>query len=129
MAVEASQAACKQYMHMLDKATFGYEVMGEGNFKDASEFEIALSIQPGSYLNHYSTMYLHGLIDNIPQIISTNKEQSKKPRYSSDLSQDNLDRAFAQPMRKTKQIAQYDRFKIYLLNGKHTGNLGVIDHE
>ncbi len=97
-------------------------------FKDASEFEIALSIQPGSYLSHYSAMYLHGLIDNIPQIIYTNKEQSRKPRYSSDLSQDNLDRAFARPMRKTKQIAQYDRFKIYLLNGKHTGNLGVIDH-
>jgi len=28
----------------------------------------------------------------------------------------------------TKQVAQHDRFKIYLLNGKHTGNLGVIDH-
>jgi hypothetical protein len=74
-------------------------------------------------------MYLHGLIENIPQTIYTNREQSRKPRYASDLSQENLDRAFARPMRKTNQIAKYDRFKIYLLNGKHTGNLGVIDHD
>jgi hypothetical protein len=96
---------------------------------NVSEFEIALSLQSGSYLSHYSAMYLHGLIENIPQVIYTNKEQSRKPRYSSDLSQESLDRAFTRPMRKTKQIAQYDRFKIYLLNGKHTGNLGVIDHD
>jgi len=94
---------------------------------NVSEFEIALSLQSGSYLSHYSAMYLHGLIENIPQVIYANKEQSKKPRYSSDLSQESLDRAFARPMRKTKQIAQYDRFKIYLINGKNTGNLGVID--
>jgi predicted transcriptional regulator of viral defense system len=74
-------------------------------------------------------MYLHGLIENIPQVIYTNKEQSRKPRYGSDLTQESLDRAFARPMRKTKQIAQYNRFKIYLLNGKYTGNLGVIDHD
>ena len=98
-------------------------------FGDVSEFEIALAIQSGSYLSHYSAMYLHGLIENIPQVIYTNKEQSRKPRYGSDLTQESLDRAFARPMRKTKQIAQYNRFKIYLLNGKYTGNLGVIDHD
>jgi hypothetical protein len=98
-------------------------------FDKVSEFEVALAIQSGSYLSHYSAMYLHGLIENIPQVIYTNKEQSIKPRYASDLSQENLDRAFTRPMRKTKQIAQFDRFKIYLLNGKHTGNLGVIDHD
>jgi hypothetical protein len=99
---------------------------GLGN---VSEFEIALSLQSSSYLSHYSAMYLHGLIENIPQVIYTNKEQSRKPRYSSDLTQESLDRAFARPMRKTKQIAQYGRFKIYLLNGKYTGNLGVIDRD
>ncbi len=98
-------------------------------FGDVSEFEIALAIQSGSYLSHYSAMYLHGLIENIPQVIYTNKEQSRKPRYGSDLTQVSLDRAFARPMRKTKQIARYDRFQIYLLNGKYTGNLGVIDHD
>lgn len=96
---------------------------------NVSEFEIALSLQASSYLSHYSAMYLHGLIENIPQVIYTNKEQSRKPRYSSDLTQESLNRAFARPMRKTKQIAQYDRFKIYLLNGKYTGNLGVIDRD
>jgi len=108
---------------------FGSGKTSKFAFGDVSEYEIALSLQPGSYLSHYSAMYQHGLIENIPQVIYTNKEQSRKPRYSSDLSQESLDRAFARPMRKTKQIAQYDRFKIYLLNGKHTSNLGVIDHE
>jgi len=96
---------------------------------DVSELEIALAIQSGSYLSHYSSMYLHELIENIPQVVYANKEQSRKPRYGSDLSQESLDRAFARPMRKTKQIAQYDRFKIFLINGKNTGNLGVIDHD
>lgn len=96
---------------------------------DVSEYEIALSLQPGSYMSHYSAMHLHGLIENIPRVIYANKEQSRKPRYSSNLTQESLDRAFSRPMRRTKQIAQYNRFLIYLLNGKHTGNLGVIDRE
>lgn len=108
---------------------FGSGKMKKYVLGEVSEHEIASSIQASSYLSHYSAMYLHGLIENIPQVIYTNREQSKKPRYSSDLSQENLDRAFARPMRKTNQIAKYDRFKIYLLNGKHTGNLGVIDHD
>ncbi len=106
---------------------FGSGKMKKYTLGEVSEYEIALSIQSGSYLSHYSAMYWHGLIENIPQVIYTNKEQSRKPRYASDLSQENLDRAFSRPMRKTNQIAKYDRFKIYLLNGKHTGNLGVID--
>ncbi len=108
---------------------FGSGKMKRYAFGDVSEFEVALAIQPKAYLSHYSAMYLHGLIDNIPQVIYTNKEQSKKPRYAADLSQDNLDRAFKRPMRKTKQIARYDRFKIYLLNGKYTGGLGVIERD
>ena len=62
---------------------------------EVSEYEIALSIQSGSYLSHYSAKYWHSLIENIPQVIYTNKEQSRKPQYASDLSQENLDRAFA----------------------------------
>jgi len=108
---------------------FGNRKTKKYTYRDVSEVEIALAIQSGSYLSHYSAMYLHGLIENIPQVIYTNKEQSIKPRYGSDLSQESLDRAFARPMRKTKQIAQYDRFQIYLINGKNTGNLGVIDHD
>ncbi len=95
---------------------------------EVSEFEIALSIRSGSYLSHYSAIYLHGLTDNIPQVIYINKEQSKKPKPKGVMLQENLDRAFSRPMRKTNKIAKHKGYKIYLLNGKYTGNLGVIDY-
>lgn len=41
------------------------------------------------------------------------------------LEQQNIDRAFSRPMRGTKQIAQNDKYKVYLLNGKNVGKLGV----
>ena len=141
---KADQVLCatttlKKYIDYLIEQKILFEIhidtpFGSGKIKkyakvNVSEFEVALSLQSGSYLSHYSAMYLHGLTENIPQTIYTNKEQSKKPRYGAGLTQENLDRAFSRPMRKTKQIAQYDRFKIYLLNGKYTGNLGVTNRD
>jgi len=38
-------------------------------FGDVSNYEIALSINKGSYLSHYIAMFLHGLTDNIPKKI------------------------------------------------------------
>lgn len=99
--------------------------------RETSFFEMALSINKNSYLTHYSAMFIHELTDNVPKILYTNFEQT--PKYIDDdskiLYQDNIDKAFNRPMRKTNQIAniQDSIYSVYFLNGKNVNNVGVID--
>ncbi len=110
------------------------ETPWEGNAKryilgEASPYRIALSLRKDSYLSHYTALYLHELTDNIPKNIFTNKEQSRKPSNAdSNLRQENIDRAFSKPMRKTNQVAEFDGHRVYLINGKNVSKLGVIDN-
>lgn len=95
-----------------------------GEYQD---YEIALSIYPGSYLCHYTAVFIHGLTDNIPKKIYVNKEQSEKPKNDKNsLSQESIDRAFSGAMRKTNRIASYNDIEILMLNSKNTGNSGVV---
>lgn len=95
-------------------------------------FEIALSLYPGSYISHYSALFIHDLTHNIPKDIYINREQT--PKYKdpeNKLTQSKIDYSFARPMRKTNQIAKFSykkkKYQVFMLNGKNTGNLGVIN--
>lgn len=95
-----------------------------GNYFD---YEIGVTIYKGSYYSHYTALYLHGLTINIPKTIYLNKEQSKKNiKSEKNISQENIDKAFNKPMRRTNQIATFKDCKIYMLNGKNTSKLGII---
>ncbi|PES64904.1 hypothetical protein CN507_18480 [Bacillus cereus] len=101
-------------------------------FNGASVYELAVSINGNSYLSHYTALFLHGLTNNIPKNIYTNTEQAPKYVFYKDdieLEQENIDWAFARPMRITKQIAKFEidnkKYQVYLLNGKHQKRLGV----
>jgi hypothetical protein len=93
---------------------------------NVSIFEIILSLKPNSYFTHHSALYLHKLIDELPQTIYVNFEQI--PHYSGDggLSQESINNAFKAPQRKSNNIASYEGQEICILNGMHTGKLGVI---
>lgn len=57
---------------------------------DPSVYEIALSLRGNSYLSHYSSMFLHGLTQQIPKNIYVSFEQSenlRKPVLVKSLSQ------------------------------------------
>ncbi|MCU4851562.1 hypothetical protein OCD08_18895 [Bacillus paranthracis] len=102
-------------------------------FDGGSVYELAVSINANSYLSHYTALFLHGLTNNIPKNIYTNTEQSPKYFFHKDdieLEQENIDWAFARPMRVTKQIAKFEidnkKYQVYLLNGKHQNRLGVL---
>ena len=43
-----------------------------------TNYELALSLRPDSYLSHGSAAFLHGLTDQEPEFIYVNKEQSPK---------------------------------------------------
>jgi len=69
-------------------------------------------------------MWIHGLNENHKNIF-INNEQSPKPKSSSYLSQEGIDRAFQNQQRYSKLFYKYQDTRIALINGKHTGRLEV----
>jgi|HubBroStandDraft_4_1064222.scaffolds.fasta_scaffold150758_2 hypothetical protein len=90
-----------------------------------SPYELALSLKPDSYLSHGTAVYLHKLSAHEPNMIYVNKEQSPKDS-SGDLTQAGIDRAFSTKQRTSGFQLHHGRTTITLLNGKHSGRLGVV---
>lgn len=91
-----------------------------------SLYEIVMDLKPDSYFTHYTAMQFHELTEQISNVVYLNFEQAPKRPGTQELEQANIDKAFRNEPRMTKQVAMYEDKKIYLLNGKHTGKLGVI---
>ena len=93
---------------------------------EAPLYELLMTLQPTCYFTHYTAMYLHGLTEQVPKTIYVNKEQTAKSRGEGALTQERIDIALRRPTRMSNNFTEYQNYKIYLLNGKNTGNLGVI---
>jgi predicted transcriptional regulator of viral defense system len=96
---------------------------------ETSIYKIGISLENNSYFSHHTAMYLHNLTNQVPLSIYVNIEQTPKKNIESQLKQENIDRAFSCAPRITKNITTYKGFTIFLLNGKNTGRLGVIEVE
>lgn len=92
---------------------------------DVPLLQVVYSLRPKAYFTHYSAVYLHGLTQQVPTSIYLNSEQTPKPR-GSELAQSSIDLAFSRRPRITKNKAVLGDATVYLLNGKHTGRLGVV---
>lgn len=92
-----------------------------------SKYELAMSLRRGGYLSHGTAAFLHGLMDTEPSIIYLNYEQSPKPPSKGILTQEGIDLAFNNKPRITNNKATLGKYEIYILNGKSTNQLGVID--
>jgi predicted transcriptional regulator of viral defense system len=90
-----------------------------------SVYAIALSLRKNAYLTHGSAVFMHGLTDEIPKTVYVNYEQSAKNPPAGKLTQEGIDRAFANRQRQSKLIYDYDSYQIVILSGKHTGRLEV----
>ncbi len=90
-------------------------------------FELILSLAPKGYFSHYTAVYIHNLTEQIPKTIYINCEQTPKPTSENKLEQKNIDFAFKTQTRISQRIANYNDYKICLLNGKNTNDTGVID--
>jgi len=97
-------------------------------WKNASAYEIALSMKREAYLCHGTAMFLHGLTDQIPSRIYVNSEQSPK-LGSGHLTQEGINRAFAGKQRSSQFVFKFGTAEALLLWGKNTGQLEVIDIE
>lgn len=89
-----------------------------------SIYAIALTLKNRSYLSHGSAVFLHGLTDQLPKIVYVNHEQSPKPQ-GGQLLQENINRAFSRPQRRSNYTYKYEDFQIVVINGKFTDRLEV----
>lgn len=92
---------------------------------EPSVFAVALSLRQRGYLSHGTAALLHELTDQIPKVIYLNVEQSPKPRPTGALTQSAVARAFQNRQRSSSMFIQYDDYRIFILNGMSTNNLGV----
>ncbi|MGB7512449.1 MAG: type IV toxin-antitoxin system AbiEi family antitoxin, partial [Pelodictyon phaeoclathratiforme] len=84
---------------------------------------------PKAYLSHYTALYLHQLTEQLPKTIYVTFEQSPKEIERTILKQKDIEQAFSKPQRSSNNVAIYEGVSIYLLNGKYTGNEGVMTME
>ena len=93
---------------------------------DLPLLEILQTLRPNCYFSHYTAMRMHGLTEQIPKTIYINHEQHLKSQVSGALEQKNIDTAFSRQPRVSNNVIEFEDKRIYLLNGKNTGQLGVI---
>ncbi len=94
-----------------------------------SPFELAHSIAPRGYLCHETALMLHGLIAPKPRTLYLNIEQSAKPASGSSLTQDAINRAFANKQRQSNMVYVGSGLSVVIISGKNTNRLGVKDIE
>lgn len=92
-------------------------------------FELGLTIDPKAYYSHQSALFFHGLSSEIGSPVYLNVEQPAKEKTmaSDDLRQDRVSYAFKGKPRVSKTTALIEKTSFVLLNGKNTGNLGVVE--
>lgn len=91
---------------------------------EISIYEVLLTLHSNAYFSHQTAMHLNDLTEETPSIIYLNQEQSPKPE-TGYMSQKGINFAFKSKPRLTNKIIDNDEFKICMLNGKHTNQLGV----
>lgn len=94
--------------------------------ESSDSFTIFSALKTNSYYSHYSAMFMHGLTLQIPKTYYLNFEHTSKFVFT-DLTQDAIDNAFSKEQRKTENYYSFQGNRIYIINGKNTGYLGVIE--
>ncbi|KZO00487.1 type IV toxin-antitoxin system AbiEi family antitoxin domain-containing protein [Pseudobacillus badius] len=108
--------------------TFPHKKITRYTYGDVSKLQVISSLFSKGYLSHYSALIFHELVKlSESDSIYVNKEQSPKPKNKGVLQQANIDKAFLKSMRTSNYFANYGEHKVYLLSGKFSRNLGVIE--
>ena len=89
------------------------------------KYTLLSTLRPNGYYSHLTAMHLHGLIDYEPESVFFNNEQSAR-LVGGNLEQGRIDNAFRKKQRITTARTNYEGKVYWLLNGKQTGNYGVV---
>lgn len=95
---------------------------------------VLLTLKPNCYFSHFTAVQLHELTEQDPRTVYVNHEQRPKPISQGGLSQERIDAAFRRKPRMTRNLAMVkgtkrEGIRVCLLNGKHTGYLGVEERD
>ena len=93
---------------------------------NVSLYEVAQTLKPNSYFSHYTAVKFHGLTEQLPKTTYLNVEQLNASVSTGPLTQKAIDTAFRRPARTSGNIAETRDFRVCIISGKNTGNLGVI---
>jgi len=94
---------------------------------DVPAYTILLGLRPDAYFSHYTAMRLHGLTEQTSTTLYITDERTAGAREAAaNLTQMNIDQAFARPPRASHNTVVYEGRNVCLLNGAHTGQLGVV---
>lgn len=98
-------------------------------YGEFSDLELISQLKRKSFFCYYTAMYLHNLTEQHPSVYYISVEQTPKFFDSNNtLKQERIDLAFKNKPRSTNNIAEYKNYKIYLISGKSSHNLGVVDY-
>jgi predicted transcriptional regulator of viral defense system len=90
-------------------------------------YKVISAINNKGYFSHLTALHLNDLQLESPKVIYWNVEQFKKNPNSIITNQESITNSFKNKSRITNNICEHDDYKIYGINGMHTGNLGVIE--
>ena len=89
-------------------------------------YEVAVSLAAKSFISHFQAVFLHGLTNQSVKTVYVTHEQSPKQRAPRELTQTDIDAAFAKAQRISEVKGRYEDHTLILLNGMFTNRLGVI---
>ncbi len=93
---------------------------------EVSLYVVAQALKPNSYFSHYTAIKFHGLTEQLPKTIYLNVEQPNPSVATGPLTQKAIDTAFRRPARTSGNLAETRNFRVCIISGKNTGNLGVV---
>lgn len=96
---------------------------------DMPTMELLLHLKPRSFYSHYTAMRIHGLTEQVPKVLYLSHERTSDTQWGSALSQAAIDAAFQRPARVSNNAAEFEDWKVQLINSANTGELGVVSHE
>lgn len=99
------------------------------SWKTRDDFTVMSALKNGAYYSHYSSLFFHQLTLQIPKTFYLNHEHGSDMNSKNDkpiLTQEAIDKAFSKGQRKATSSYFYNDRKIFILNGKRTGSLGVL---
>lgn len=104
--------------------------------KNATPFDVGLTVKKNGYLSYYSAMQVHQLTLQIPKTVYISEEKYADPyklkSNEVELKQENVDKAFSKPQRVAAESykSKLDGFRYVYLQRKHTNiNIGIIKRQ
>lgn len=131
LAINTTAAEFISFLKTIDLKEYSFNFPHRGEtvyaWKHVPLMEVLLHVKSRSYYSHYTAMRMHGLTEQIPKSIYITHERSNPLQGHStpEIDQSDIDAAFKQPARVTKNIAVFGDQRIVLINAAFTNQLGV----